>query len=165
MLFRSLEGTQAPPLDLSESLAPKPLSLADVNGRVVVLFFWAHWCPDCKAQAPILKEVVDRYGPQGLTLIAPTQRYGYVAGGKEAGANEENRYIAEIRTRFYDFIPPSTVALSEANHQRYGVSTTPTLVITDRRGIVRTYHPGNMTRAELEAVVTRLLAEPVARGQ
>jgi len=156
----SLEGTTAPPLDLSESLGAKPLSLADVKGRVVVLFFWAHWCPDCKTQAPILKELLARYGSQGLTLIAPTQRYGYVAAGREAGADEENRYIAQIRATYYDFLAPNTVALSAANHVRYGVSTTPTLVITDRKGIVRTYHPGNMSAQELDAVVSRLLAEP-----
>jgi thiol-disulfide isomerase/thioredoxin len=157
----SLEGTPAPALDLSESLGPQPLSLASVKGRVVVLFFWAHWCPDCKTQAPILKDLLARYGSQGLTLIAPTQRYGYVAGGREAGADEENRYIAQIRATYYDFLAPNTVALSATNHQRYGVSTTPTLVVTDRKGIVRTYHPGNMSAQELDVVVARLLAEPV----
>lgn len=160
----SLVGTPAPALDLSESLAPRPLSLADVKGKVVVLFFWAHWCPDCKTQAPILKELVDRHGSQGLMLIAPTQRYGYVAGGRDAGADEENRYIAQIRTTFYDFLPPNAIPMSEANHQRYGVSTTPTVVIMDRQGIVRTYHPGNMSRTELEGVVGPLLAETANRA-
>lgn len=161
----SMEGAPAPPLDLSESLAPRPLSLTDVKGKVVVLFFWAHWCPDCKAQAPVLKELGERFVSQGLTVIAPTQRFGYVAGGREAGAEEENRYIEQIRKQYYDFLQPNAVALSAANHQRYGVSSTPTVVITDRQGIVRTYHPGNMTKAELETVISRLLAEPATRGQ
>ncbi len=155
----SLEGTVAPALELSESLAPKPLSLTDVKGKVVVLFFWAHWCPDCKTQAPVLKELLDRYGSQGLTVVAPTQRYGYVARGKEAGPQEENKYIEEIRATYYGFLPPNTIAMSEANHRRYGVSTTPTVVILDRKGIVRTYHPGAMTRAELEPLVARFLGE------
>ncbi|MBS1817593.1 MAG: TlpA family protein disulfide reductase [Acidobacteria bacterium] len=90
----SLEGTVAPALDLSESLAAKPLSLNDVKGKVVVLFFWAHWCPDCKTQAPILKELLDGYGGRGLTVVAPTQRYGYVAlgqGGRSAGREQLHR--------------------------------------------------------------------------
>ena len=44
------------------------------------------------------------------------------------------------------------------NHTRYGVSTTPTLVLVDRRGIVRLYHPGNMTEEELSAVIEPALA-------
>ncbi len=155
----SLEGTPAPALDLSESLAPQPLSLNDVKGKVVVLFFWAHWCPDCKAQAPILKDLLERYGAQGLTVIAPTQRYGYVAGGKEAGAQEENRYIEQVRTTFYGFLQPNAIAMTEANHRRYGVSSTPTVVVLDRRGIVRSYHPGTMSKAELEPLVSRLVGE------
>ncbi|MGE3958169.1 MAG: TlpA family protein disulfide reductase [Vicinamibacterales bacterium] len=155
----SLEGTPAPALDLSESLAPQPLSLNDVKGKVAVLFFWAHWCPDCKAQAPILKDLLDRYGAQGLTVVAPTQRYGYVAGGKEAGAQEENRYIEQVRTTYYGFLQPNAIALAEANHRRYGVSSTPTVVVLDRRGIVRSYHPGTMSKAELEPLVSRLVGE------
>ncbi len=155
----SLEGTVAPALDLPESLAPKPLSLTDVKGKVVVLFFWAHWCPDCKTQAPILKALLERYGSQGLTVVAPTQRYGYVARGKDAGPEEEKKYIEEVRSTYYGFLPPNAITMSEANHRRYGVSTTPTLVVLDRKGIVRTYHPGNMSASELEPLITRLLDE------
>jgi thiol-disulfide isomerase/thioredoxin len=158
----SLEGTPAPALDLSESLAPQPLSLDAVKGKVVVLFFWAHWCPDCKNQAPILGDLQARYGRDGLTVIAPTQRYGYVARGREAGAREENAYIEQVRAQYYGFLDPKTVTLSTANHMRYGVSTTPTLVVVDRRGVVRAYHPGNMTREELDPLITKLLAEQPA---
>jgi thioredoxin-related protein len=41
--------------------------------------------------------------------------------------------------------------------KRYGVSTTPTLVLVDRDGIVRLYHPGRMQKEELESVVRRVL--------
>ena len=155
----SLEGTPAPTLELSESLAPRPLSLDAVKGKVVVLFFWAHWCPDCKTQAPILGTLLSRYAAQGLTVIAPTQRYGYVASGREAAADEENRYIAQVRTTYYGFLPGNAVPMSDVNHLRYGVSTTPTVVVVDRQGIVRAYHPGAMTEAELEPLVRTLLAD------
>lgn len=154
----SLEGTVAPPLDLSESLSKTPLSLDAVKGKVTLLFFWAHWCPDCKAEAPILERLLARYGSQGLVVIAPTQRYGYVAGGRDATPDEENRYIENMRATLYSFLAPETVTLSEVNHQRYGVSTTPTLVLTDRKGIVRSYHPGGMSEAELDSLIRDLLA-------
>ena len=77
----TLEGKPAPALDNSEWLGHPPPSLAALKGKVVVLFFWAHWCSDCKAQGPILAKLLDRYQAQGLTIVAPTQRFGYVAGG------------------------------------------------------------------------------------
>jgi thiol-disulfide isomerase/thioredoxin len=155
----TLEGTPAPALDLSESLAAKPLSLDAVKGKAVVVFFWAHWCPDCKNQGPVLESLLSKYGRRGLTVIAPTQRYGYVAGGRNATATEENQYIAEMRASRYGFLEPEMVTLSEKNHLRYGVSTTPTLVLLDRKGVVRLYHPGQMTEAELEPLVRRLVEE------
>ena len=75
----TLEGKPAPALDNSEWLGQPPPSLADLKGKVVVLFFWAHWCSDCKAQGPILAKLLDRYQAQGLAIVAPTQRFGYVA--------------------------------------------------------------------------------------
>ncbi|MBM3772576.1 MAG: redoxin domain-containing protein [Acidimicrobiia bacterium] len=158
----SLEGTKAPSLDLSESLAPKPLSLEAVKGKVTILFFWAHWCPDCKNQGPALANLLKKHEGQGLSVIAPTQLYGYVARGKEAGPEEERSYIADIKSAQYGFLDDRAVTLAEANHQRYGVSTTPTLVLLDRAGIVRSYHPGQMPEAELDSLVQRLVAERTA---
>ena len=53
----SLEGTPAPPLDLSESLGRTPIPLSALKGKVVLLFFWAHWCSDCKLQGPVLEQL------------------------------------------------------------------------------------------------------------
>jgi hypothetical protein len=50
----------------------------------------------------------------------------------------------EIRDRYYSFLADKLVPVSVANHERYGFSTTPTVVILDRTGLVRQYHPGQM---------------------
>jgi hypothetical protein len=52
--------------------------------------------------------------------------------------------------------------VSAANHQRYGVSSTPTLAIVDRSGVIRTYNPGRLTEADLEARITALLDRATA---
>jgi thiol-disulfide isomerase/thioredoxin len=153
----SLEGQPAPPLDLAEFLGPKPPTLASLKGKVVLLFFWAHWCSDCKQQGPILAALADKYRSRGLVVFAPTQRFGYVAGGKSAPADEETRYIDQVRQQFYPVLAGQSVPVSEANHLRYGVSTTPTLVLVDRSGIVRLYNPGRLTMEQLEPRIAALL--------
>jgi thiol-disulfide isomerase/thioredoxin len=154
----SLGGTHAPALDLSESLLGQPAARTAFTGRVTLLFFWAHWCADCKAQEPAIGTLLQKYGQQGLQVIAPTQRFGYVAGGREAGAAEEARYIVAVRQAAYPSLTLAPIPLAEANHRRYGVSTTPTLVLVDRQGLVRLYHPGRMAEEQLDAEVRRWLA-------
>lgn len=153
----SLEGQPAPAIDIAEHLGPKPPALAALKGKVVLMFFWAHWCGDCKAQAPILADLASTYGDQGLVILAPTQRFGYVAGGKPATAEEETRYIDQVRQASYPVLAGQAVPLSEANHMRFGVSTTPTLVLVDRAGVIRLYHPGRMTSEQLEPLVRSLV--------
>lgn len=161
----SLDGQPAMPVDASEYLGSRPPSLDSQKGKVVLLFFWAHWCPDCKNQGPALASLLAKYKERGLAVVAPTQRYGYVAGGRQAGRDEERQYIAQIKKTHYGFLDDQAITLAEANHQRYGVSTTPTLVVLDRSGSVRSYHPGQMNEAELDALVQPLLAAPTAKTQ
>jgi thiol-disulfide isomerase/thioredoxin len=145
----SLVGQTPPPLEISEWLGPKPQSLSSLHGKAVLLFFWAHWCPDCKYQAPILAQLRDKYGPKGLIIVGPTQRYGYTARGEDATPQQEKVYIDQIRKEHYAGLAEMPVPLSEENFKMWGCSSTPTLVLLDRKGLVRMYHPGKMTYEEL----------------
>lgn len=150
----SLEGKAAPALELVESIGQaKPVALTSLKGKPLVLFFWAHWCPDCKAMSPVLDTLKQRYGARGLTVVAPTQRYGYVAARKAAGAAEEMAYIQQIRDQVYPWMAADMVPVSEENFKNYGASTTPTVVLVDRAGIVRLYRPGQMKLDEIEPLV------------
>jgi thiol-disulfide isomerase/thioredoxin len=144
----SLEGKPAPALQ----------GVTLPAGKTALVFFWAHWCPDCKAEAAILKQLETEFSAKGLVLIAPTQRYGYVANGDEAPPAAENRYIDEVRQRFYPGLIEGPLVINEANFKVYGVSTTPTLVLVDRKGTVRMYHPGAMSYADLRARVVAALS-------
>ena len=152
-----LEGKPAPPLDLSAAqwLGAKPPSLASLRGHPILLFFWAHWCGDCKAEVAILAKIQRMFAPQGLVLIGPTRLYGYVAGGEDAPADKEKVYIEEVRRRYYAVLN-MTAPLGAANFISYGASTTPTLVLIDRAGVVRYYHPGAVPEAELRARIRAL---------
>ena len=160
----SLEGQPAPPLENGDVLGRPMPSADELRGKLVVLFFWAHWCPDCKAQAPVLTKVLDRYRKDGLAIVAPTQRYGYTTRrAVPATPEEELRYIGQIRDTSYPFLRDEPVPVSDENHTRYGVSTTPTLVLVDRAGLVRLYHPGNLSEEELGAAIESLLASTETR--
>src|ERR1035437_6067912 len=87
----TLEGKPAPPLEENDWLGPKPASLAALRGHPILLFFWAHWCPDCKAEAPVLASLRNTYSPKGLVLVGPTRLYGYVARGEEAAPAAEQQ--------------------------------------------------------------------------
>ncbi len=152
----SLEGTAPPALETKDFVGSKPPPLASLKGKPVLLFFWAHWCSDCKAQSPILTDIKNKYGPKGLQLLGPTQCYGYVAAGDEAPCNREMQYIGDISKIFYGPLALSSPVSGE-NFKVYGVSTTPTLVLLDKEGVVRLYHPGKMTMEELEPKIEALL--------
>src|SRR5580658_625301 len=152
----SLEGKPAPALDVAHWLGAQPSSLAALKGHPVLLFFWAHWCGDCKAEVPILARLMEAYGSKGLVLVGPTQVYGYTAAG-DATPETETPYIDQVRRQFYAALGSMPAPLSAENFERYGCSTTPTLVLLDSAGIVRLYHPGAMTYDALAAQVKRFL--------
>jgi len=89
--------------------------------------------------------------------VGPTQRYGYVEGGEEAPRDAELRYIETVRAKYYAGIPRMTVPVSEENFKAWGASTTPTLALIDRLGIVRLYNPGRMSYDELAPKVASIL--------
>jgi thiol-disulfide isomerase/thioredoxin len=154
-LLVGLEGKPMPRLAVDRFIG-KELPI-ETQGKVAVFFFWAHWCGDCKAQIPRLERLHTRYADRGLTIIGPTRLYGYAAGGQDATPADEIAYIEgarQLQDALPDWMPKP---LSSANFINFGVSTTPTLVIVDREGIVRHYHPGQMSDEQLDAAILPLL--------
>ncbi len=152
----SLQGKVAPALKAEESLGAKLPLPAQLKGSPVLLFFWAHWCADCKAEAPIITQLRSEFAGKGLQVIGPTRRYGYTAQIEHASASDELRYIDAVRHRFYSGLLDMPVPVSKYNFDTYGASTTPTLVLLDRAGKVAWYHPGavpyDQLRGEIEKV-------------
>jgi thiol-disulfide isomerase/thioredoxin len=151
----SLVGRAAPALQAAQYLGPKPPALAALKGSPVLLFFWAHWCGDCKAEAPIIARLRQEFAAAGLVVIGPTQLYGYAAQGTDASPAHERAYIEAVRQRYYARLLDMPVPISQQNFKTYGASTTPTLVLLNRAGQVALYHPGAMPYPELRAALEK----------
>ena len=158
ILLLSLEGQPFPVLDVEHHLGESLPSAESLKGKVVVAFFWAHWCGHCKAQLPILEQLHDAYGTRGLAILGPTQLYGYMSRGQDATPEQELEYLSGAYQERFPIPSWMSVPVSQQNFLDFGVSTTPTLVIIDRAGIVQLYNPGTLSYQELSAHVERLLA-------
>jgi len=156
----SLDGKPAPALREEQFLGSKPPALAQLKGSPVLLFFWAHWCADCKAEAPIITQLRGEFAPQGLTVLGPTRLYGYTAQVEHAAPSDELAYIDAVRHRFYGGLLDMPVPISKYNFDVYGASTTPTLVLLDRTGKVAMYHPGALPYDQLKAEIEKVVASP-----
>jgi len=155
----SLQGKLGPALKSEQFLGAKLPMPSQLKGSPMLLFFWAHWCGDCKAEAPIIAQLRSEYASKGLKVIGPTRYYGYTAQIEHASPSDELGYIDAVRHRFYANLLDMPVPISKYNFDTYGASTTPTLVLLDRTGKVAMYHPGalpyDQLKAEIEKVVAR----------
>jgi thiol-disulfide isomerase/thioredoxin len=154
----SMAGKPAPPLKITEYLGPKPVALSQLSGSPVLLFFWAHWCVDCKAEGPVITQLKSEFASSGLTLLAPTQLYGYAAQGEDAKPKDELAYVERVWQHFYPGLQGIPVPVNKENFNLYGASTTPTLVLLDRNGHVALYHPGVMPYDELKGAIQKVIA-------
>lgn len=155
----SLEGQPAPALNTTDFIGTAPPSFAALKGKPVLLFLWAHWCGDCRAQAASLARVTRKYRERGLVVLAPTRYYGTGAEGKTATPAEEKAHIEKVWKDSYAGLEDVLISIDNDTMLRYGVAATPTFVLIDRKGIVRLYAPTRLSEAELSRRIETVLAE------
>ncbi len=148
----TLEGAPAPELVVDDVIGEPPPALQALRGRPVVLFLWAEWCGDCKAQKGALARAVKRHATDGVQFVALTRYYD----GVDTRAAEKER-VAGVWASTYAEVGPLPIVFSTASMERYGGSSTPTFVFIDRAGIVRRYTPTRLTEDELERSLALIL--------
>ncbi len=148
MMRMDLVGAFAPTFrDVEAVSGAFPASVGALRGRVVLLDFWATWCAPCRVVIPKLDALQARYGAQGLSVL----------GVSTEGTQDVAQFAQRMAMRY-----GVGVDRHSATTRSYGVVSLPTLVVIDKRGVVRDVHVGYdpSADAQLEATVRALLAEP-----
>ncbi|MGH7295401.1 MAG: redoxin domain-containing protein, partial [Polyangiaceae bacterium] len=148
MMRMDLVGAFAPTWkDVQTVSGTFPASVGSMRGHVVLLDFWATWCGPCRVVIPKLDALQARFGAQGLSVL---------------GVSTEEASQVALFTQRMPMHYGVGVDVHGKTTRSYGVGSLPTLVIIDKRGVVRDvaigYDPGEDVR--LEATVRTLLAEP-----
>lgn len=118
--------------------------LSDYKGKVILIEFWATWCPPCREFTPVLNKIYEKYKDKGFVILALTP--------------EENIDTVMSYIKRYDIIYP--VLITDAKTvRRYGVISIPVSFLISRDGRVTEKHLG-VTRdivQELSSGIEKLL--------
>lgn len=138
----AMVGTPAPDFILpyvSPDAPAESQRLSDLQGRVVVLDFWASWCAPCRAQTPVLERVAEAVGADKVVVLG-------------VGTSDDRGSI----TRFVQKSPPAYHSVFDdqdvaATH--YRVTGLPTLVVVGKDGTVRAVASGLVPERQLRRMV------------
>lgn len=112
-------GAAAPEFQLA-STRGKLVALNELRGKVVVLDFWASWCPPCRAAIPAMQRLHEQYASRGVQLI-----------GVNCGDNVDPAEFMRSMNATY-----TTTPNGEAVAQAYGVKGIPTLIVIAKDGSI-----------------------------
>jgi cytochrome c biogenesis protein CcmG/thiol:disulfide interchange protein DsbE len=121
--------------------------LSDYAGKVVLIDFWATWCPPCRAAIPHIVQLQDKYGPQGFVAIGMTM---------DQNLDDVKDFLERNPVNY------PIVMVDEATRMGFGgVVSIPQTFLVDRKGMVRERYLGYDQKIGklMDAAVKALLKE------
>ncbi|MBD3812626.1 MAG: TlpA family protein disulfide reductase [Betaproteobacteria bacterium] len=145
--FETRAASPAPELK-AHDLAGAPKTLSDYRGKVVVLNFWATWCPPCQREMPSLERLRTQMKGRSLEIVAVSSA---------ETPEEVNAYLAKMKLGF-----PILLDTDSSNTRRWKVFALPTTFVLDPEGQVRHVltGPTEWDQGEALAVVESLMSPP-----
>ncbi len=130
-------------------MADNPVHLADLKGQVVLLNFFATWCPPCVEEMPSIQNLYEAYHEQGFTVLG----ISHDDGGKDV----LKRFIEQFSLTFPILVDPG-----EEVFDRYVVQGIPVTYLLDKRGRVVGMQTGSVdwNSPHARSLVEKLLQEP-----
>jgi cytochrome c biogenesis protein CcmG/thiol:disulfide interchange protein DsbE len=137
------EGYLAPDFELV-TLKGRPLRLDEVKGKVLLINFWATWCPPCRLEMPAMQQVYVQYRDQGFEILAVNLQ--------EQDA-QISAFAQEMGMTF-----PILVDRDGSVSSTYRVTSLPTTFVVDRSGTIRDRIVGGpLAEALIESKILPLL--------
>jgi cytochrome c biogenesis protein CcmG/thiol:disulfide interchange protein DsbE len=118
------------------------VSLADLRGKVILLNFWATWCPPCRREIPDFISLQGQYGAQGLQIVG-------------IGTDEPEKVRAYAQENGMNY--PVLFGTDDVALKYGGIDAIPTTFLIDRQGRIVTKYVGLRSRAEFEQAIKKLL--------
>jgi len=140
-------GTPAAPLVVETWLNSAPVDLSQYRGKVVLLWFFASWCPHCKETMPEMAALAERMKDRPFQIVGVT-----------ANTRGQTTAVAKafVEDPQYAIHYPVAVDLVNRTSEAYGAGSVPSAALVDKAGIVRwADHPTYLH----DGMIERLLAE------
>ncbi|MGH8890500.1 MAG: TlpA family protein disulfide reductase [Acidothermaceae bacterium] len=142
---------KAAPEVAGTDLDGKPLDLAQFKGKVIVLNFWASWCPPCRAEAPALEAVSGDTASLGVQFIGVDIR--------ETGSSDGANFVATHDINYPSFADPSARIALEFRGTGIPPETPPSTLVIDRTGHIAARGLGEMRVDQLKSLVQDVAKE------
>jgi thiol-disulfide isomerase/thioredoxin len=146
---RLVTGGRGAPGFTAERYGGGTLSLSDLRGKVVLLDFWATWCPPCVQEMPELFKLSGEYADKGVVLVAANR----IATDSKAAVGV---FLAQSGLRPSD--NARVVFAGEELLDAYRIEALPTVYVIDRQGNILDAHQGLASERELRGFIEAALA-------
>jgi peroxiredoxin len=122
----------------------KVIELSKLKGKVVLVNFWATWCPPCRAEIPDFIEVYNTYKSKGFEIIGIAL--------DEEGWSKVAPYVKEAKMNY-----PVVLGSAEVVQQYGNIESIPTTFIIDKNGYIAGRQVGVLSKTALEQKLKSLL--------